>query len=279
MKKHIVFLTIGLLSVLSAQAQFAKPLKKKNDVKRIFSLGITGSYAANDMVYSAVTKSALLPVFSPTFGVVAEWNTMQRLSVGMEVSYAMRGGKKAFDTEFLTSYASTTFARTRYNISLNGIELRVPVAVYFGEGEYLKPYIYVAPRFSVWTGGQIRWERAYDDASFQSMVFESELTDAMVQPFDLSAEVGGGLCSKIKLGQRPLFIKFELGYGISMMSNFSQGEVNEIVTFEGWGNIEHERLGQRHLQNAEVRLTLLVSLQKLAADACDFNQKLFKPKK
>ena len=83
MKKHIVFLTIGLLSVLSAQDQFAKPLKKKNDVKRIFSLGITGSYAANDMVYSAVTKSALLPVFSPTFAVVAEWNTMQRLSVGI----------------------------------------------------------------------------------------------------------------------------------------------------------------------------------------------------
>ena len=278
MKKHIVFLTFGLLMVLSAQAQFAKPLNKKNISQRIFSLGITGSYAANDMVYSAVTKSALLPVFSPTFGLAAEWNTMQQLSVGIEVSYAMHGDKEAFVTEFLTSYASTPFARTRYNISLNGIELRVPVAAYFGDGEYLKPYIYVAPRFSVWTGGQIHWERSYDDASFQSMVFESELTDAMVQPFDLSAEAGVGLCSKIKLGQRPLFIKFELGYGISMMSNFSQGEVNETVAFEGWGDIEHERLGQRHLQNAEVRLTLLLPLQKLADDACSFNQRPYRPK-
>ena len=278
MKKRIVFLTIGLLAVFSAQAQFAKPLKKKNVSRKVFSLGITGSYAANDMVYSAVTNSALLPVFSPTFGVVAEWNTMQRFSVGMEVSYATRGDKEAFDSEFLTSYASTTFARTRYNISLNCIELRIPIAVYFGDGEYFKPYVYVAPRFGVWMGGHVRWERSYDDASFQPLVFESELTDAMVQPFDLSAEVGVGLCSKIKLGQRPLFIKFELGYGISVMSNFSKGEVNEVVAFEGWGDIEHERLGQRRLQNAEARLTLLMSLQKLAADACDFNQKPFKPK-
>lgn len=278
MKKRIVFLMIGVLAVVSVQAQFAKPLKKKSVPQRVFSLGITGSYAANNMVYSTVTKSATLPLFVPTYGIAAEWNTMQQLSVGMDVSYVSRGGNMAFDSEVLTSYSSSTFSRIRYSILLNGIELRIPIAVYFGSGDRLKPYIYIAPRLNVWTGGHLRWEHIYDDASYQPMSFESELTDAMVQPFDLSAETGVGLCNKVKLGQRPLFIKFELGYGINVMSNFSQGEVNETVAFVGWGDIEHEQLGQRRLQNIEARLTLLMSLQKPVADACDFNQKPSKPK-
>lgn len=278
MKKRFFILVFSVFAVMSAQAQFAKPLKKKVEAKKVFSLGVTGSFAANDMIYSAVSKSQFNPVFGPTFGLVAEWNTMQRLSVGVDVSYAMRGANEAFATELLTSYTTTTFARVNYNMSLKGIELRVPVAFYFGESEWVRPYVYVAPRVCIWIDGSVRWERAYDDASFPPLVFESALTDAMAQPYDISAEAGLGVSGKVKLGRRHLFVKFDLGYGMSVLSNFSRGEVNEDVTFEGWGDIEHERLGQRRLQNLEARLTLLVPLQKPAADACDFNQKSYRPK-
>lgn len=279
MKQRFFILFFSAFAVLSAQAQFAKPLKKKADAKKVFSLGITGSFAANDMVYSTVSKSQFNPVFGPTFGIAAEWNTMQRLSVGVDVSYVMRGADKAFATELQTSYSTTTFARVNYNMSLNGIELRVPVTFYFGESEWVRPYVYVAPRVSIWTNGRVRWERAYDDASFQPMVFESELTNAIAQPYDISAEAGLGVCGKLKLGRRHLFVKLDLGYGISVLSNFSKGEVEQLVTFEGWGDIAHERLGQRRLQNLEARLTLLLPLQKPAADACDFNQNRYRPKR
>lgn len=269
---------IGLLVALTVQAQFAKPLKKKNDTKRVFSIGVIGSYAANDMIYNAVSASTMKPFLAPSFGLAAEWNTMQRLAVGMDVSYVTRGDNEAFATELLTSYSTTTFARINYRMSLNGIELRIPVTYYFGDGEHLRPYVYVAPRFSFWTGGHSRWERVYDDGSFSSMVFESEVTDAMVSPVDFSATAGLGLCSRLKMGRRALFFKFDLGYGISVMSNFSQGEVNEEVAFYGWGDIGHEELGKRYLHNVEARLTLLVPLQKPADDACDFNQKPYKPK-
>lgn len=279
MKKGFFILFFSTFVAMSAQAQFAKPLKKKVEAKKVFSLGITGSFAANDMIYSAVSKSQFNPVFGPTFGLAAEWNTMQRLSVGVDVSYAMRGTHEAFATELQTSYSTTTFARVNYNMSLNGIELRVPVTFYFGESEWVRPYVYVAPRVCIWIDGSVRWERAYNDASFQPLVFESELTNAMAQPYDISAEAGLGVCGKLKLGRRSLFVKLDLGYGMSVLSNFSKGEVNEEVTFEGWGDIAHERLGQRRLQNLEARLTLLIPLQKPAADACDFNQKSYRPKR
>lgn len=278
MKKWLFILFFSVFAVLSAQAQFAKPLKKKADAKKVFSLGITGSFAANDMVYSTVSKSQFNPFFGPTFGLAAEWNTMQQLSVGLDVSYAMRGTKETFVTELLTSSSTTTFTRVNYSMSLNGIELRVPVTFYFGESEWVKPYVFVAPRVSIWMNGRVRWERTYDDASFQPMVFESELTNAMVQPYDISAEAGLGVCGKVKLGRRHLFVKLDLGYGMSVLSNYSKGEVEQQVTFEGWGDIAHEHLGQRRLQNLEARLTLLLPLQKPAADACDFNQKSYRPK-
>ena len=33
MRKHVILLALGLLAVMSAQAQFAKPLKKKGEAK------------------------------------------------------------------------------------------------------------------------------------------------------------------------------------------------------------------------------------------------------
>lgn len=279
MKKQVIILVFSVFAMLSAQAQFAKPLKKKAETKRLFCLGATGSFAANDLVYSAVSKSTFAPAFGPVFGLVGEWNTMQNVAVGVDVSYAMRGNKEAFVTEFLTSYSTTTFARVHYDMSLNGIELRVPITFSFGSSEWVKPYVYVAPRVGIWTNGHVRWERTYDDGSFQPMVFESELNNAIAQPYDVSAEAGLGGCGKVKLGRRHIFVKFDVGYGMSVLSNFAQVEVNEEVTFEGWGDIEHERLGQRRLQNAEARLMLLLPLQKPVDDACDFNQNRYQPRR
>lgn len=276
MKKRLVILLFGLCVVLSAQAQFAKPLKKKSASKGAFSVGITGSYTANDMIYSAVSSSPLRPFYAPAVGLAAEWNTMQRWAVGLDVSYAVRGNNELFSKEFLTSYSTTTFARVNYNMSLRGVELRIPVVYYFGDGERLQPYVYVSPRVSLWLDGRYRWERVYDDESFAPMVFEGEMTAAMVSPVDISAMAGLGTCVRLKAGRMQLFVKFDLGYGISVMNNFSQGEVSEEVVFQGWGDIEHEKLGMRYLQNVEARLTLLVSLKKPADDACDFNQKPYK---
>ena len=276
MRKRLVILLFSLCAVVSVQAQFAKPLKKKTVAQKIFCLGVTGSYAANDMVYSTVSKSVLSPFFAPSYGLVAEWNTMQRFSIGMDVSYAIRGGYETFATELLTSYSTTTFARVKYNLALNGFELRVPVTCYLGSGEHLLPYIFVAPRVNLWTGGKYRWERTYDDGGFSPVVYENEVTDAMISPVDIGAIAGVGLCGQLKPGRMRLFVKLDVGYGISLMSNFSQAEVNEEVEFVGWGNIAHEELGRRYLQNLEARLTLLVPLQKPLPDACDFDQKPYK---
>lgn len=276
MNKRLVILLFGLSVVLSAQAQFAKPLKKKDTSKGVFSIGITGSYAANDLVYSAVSKSKLSPFLAPTFGLAAEWNTMQRIGVGAEVSYVIRGGNEVFATEFLTSYSTTTFARVKYNLSLQGVELRIPVTYYWGSGARLCPYVYVAPRLSLWTGGKYHWERTYDDGSYSPLVYENEVTNAMVSPVDIGAIAGAGLCGQLRPGRMRLFVKLDMGYGISLLSNFSQDEVSQEVEFVGWGDITHEKLGRRYLQSLEARLTLLVPLQKPAADACDFNQKPYK---
>lgn len=279
MKKFTFLLMLVMFSAASLQAQFAKPLRNKNFVyynTSPFSFGVTGSFAGNDMYYSSVTKSKLTPYLAPTFGVVAEWNTMQRLSVGIDVSYAMRGTSEVFATEFLTSYTTTTFARVNYRMDLNGLEVRMPVTLYLGYGESLKPYLYVAPRFNYWMKGNLRWERTYDDESYLPLVYETELNHATMIPYDFSAVAGLGLCQRILIGHTQLFLKLDLSYGFGIFNSFSQHEVNEDVTFQGWGDIEHEILGNRHLQNAEVRLTLLMPLRKPMKDACSFEQKMKK---
>ena len=60
--------------------------------------------------------------------------------------------------------------------------------------------------------------------------------------------------------------------------NFSKQEVDESIPFQGWGDIEHETLGQRRLQNVEARLTLLLPLRKSLKDACAFDQQMKKSK-
>ena len=111
------------------------------------------------------------------------------------------------------------------------------------------------------------------------MVYETALTKATIQPFDVSAVAGVGLCGRVMINRTQFFVKLDVSYGVSVLSNFSQHEVNEDVEFQGWGDIEHETLGNRYLQNAEARLTLLMPLRKRLKDACAFQQKMMKGKK
>lgn len=281
MKKRVFILIFSIFSVVSLQAQFAKPLKNRNYICRntsSISIGVTGSFAANDMYYSAVSKSILSLYLAPTFGLVAEWNTMRRVSIGLDASYAMRGTNEVFATEFLTSYSTTTFARVNYTMAMNGVEVRIPVTYYLGYGENIRPYLYVAPRFDLWLNGNAKWVRSYDNDSYQPVVYETELNNATNKPFDVSAVAGVGLCGRVMVKKVQFFVKLDMSYGLSVLSNFSQHEVDEDVVFQGWGDIEHETLGTRYLQNAEARLTLLVPLRKHLKDACAFEQKTKKGK-
>ena len=110
------------------------------------------------------------------------------------------------------------------------------------------------------------------------MVFDSELNKATMKPYDISAVAGVGLCHRFLVSRTQFFMKFDLSYGISVLSNFSQQEVDETIAFQGWGDIEHETLGNRYLQNVEARLTLLLPLRKRLKDACAFEQKMKKSK-
>ena len=281
MRRCFVILVFVLLSAVSLQAQFAKPLKNRNFVCNntgAFSVGVTGSFAANDMLYTSVSKALFNPYLGPTAGLAMEWKTMRLLSVGLDASYAMRGTNEVFATEFLTSYSTTTFARVNYAMRMNAVEVRMPFSFYFGYGERLRPYIYVAPRFDLWLNGNVRWERTYDDESYPPLVYETELTDATIQPYDLSAVVGLGLCSRFLVHKTQFFVKFDLSCGVSVLNNFSSHEMNEDVPFQGWGDIEHETLGKRYLGNVEARLTLLMPLRNPLKDACAFDQKMKKGK-
>lgn len=246
MKKRLLLLLFGVLSVVSLYAQFAKPLKSKSYIchnTSPISVGITGSFTANDFMYTEVGKSILTPYLAPTFGLAAEWNTMRRVSLGLDVSYVMRGANEVFATELLTSYSALTIARVHYTMTMNGVEARLPITYYIGYGESIRPYLYVAPRFTLWLNGNVRWERSYDNESYNPVVFESELTNATIAPYDLSAVAGVGICSRILVKRTKFFVKFDLSYGLSVMNNFSQHEVAKDVEFQGWGDIEHETLG------------------------------------
>ena len=286
MKKFNIIVVLCLLAALPLHAQFAKPLKPRNKSsnKNFWSVGLTGSYAANDMIYTAMNAGEFQVYWAPTAGLAAEYGTMQSLGIGVDVSYVMRGTREATSTTFLTGFNTTTSARVNYEMSLKGVEMRVPVTLYLGSGETVKPYIYLAPRATLWLGDSIRWERTYDDASYSPVVYTHAVDTATIRPYDVSMVAGLGLCSRLKLGQMSLIIKLDVNYGISVLNTFSRTEIaaangeNASFVFNGWGDIEHEELGRRHLQNAEVRLTIFIPIKKYMKDACAFDQGMRKPR-
>ena len=287
MKKSNLIIALCLMAVLPLQAQFAKPLKSRNlntSNSSFFSLGITGSYAANDMIYTAMHSGEFQVYHGPTAGIAMEYNTMKNIGIGLDVSYVMRGTKESTSSTFLSDYNTTTSAHVNYEMSLKGVEARIPVTLYFGSGESVKPYVYLAPRVSLWLGDSIRWERTYDDASYAPVVYTHAVDKGTMNPYDISVVAGFGLCSRIMLGQTPLFLKFDVNYGISVLSTFSKEEIaaanegSETFVFYGFGDVEHEELGRRYLQNAEARLTILIPLKKRLKDACAFDQGMRKPK-
>ena len=277
-----------LLAALPLQAQFAKPLKSRSSSygnKNQWSVGVTGSYAANDMIYTAMHAGEFKVYHGPTAGIAMEYNAMQGLGVGLDVSYVMRGAKEATSSTFLSDFNTITSARVNYEMSLNGVEVRVPVTLYLGGGESVKLYVYLAPRATLWLGDSIRWERTYDNDSYAPVVYTHAVDKSTMRPYDISVVAGVGLYSRLKLGHMPLLIKFDVNYGISVLSTFSKEEIDvanaggsESFVFHGWGDIEHEELGRRHLQNAEARLTILIPIKKHLKDACAFDQGMRKPR-
>ena len=287
MKKFNIIITLCLMVVVPLQAQFAKPLKSRNlnaSNSSFISVGITGSFAANDMIYTAMHKGEFQVYLGPTAGIAVEYNTMKNVGIGLDVSYVMRGAREATSSTFLSDYSTMTTARVNYEMSLKGVEARIPVTLYLGSGETVKPYVYLAPRVSVWLGDSIRWKRTYDDASYAPVVYTHAVDKGTMNPYDISVVAGLGVCSRIMLGQMPLFLKFDVNYGIRVLSTFSKEEIaaanegSETFVFYGFGDVEHEDLGRRYLQNAEARLTILIPIKKRLKDACAFNQGMRKPK-
>lgn len=281
MKKSLLILLLGLLPAVVCEAQFAKPLPRRSAELRDahpFSVGLTGSYAANDMYYTALSQSRLVPYHAPAFGLAVEWNAMNGFAMGFDAAYALRGTCEAFATEFQTSFTSVAVSRVDYALSVRGVELRIPLSYYLGDGGVVRPYVYVAPRFDLWLGGALRWERSYDDEAYPPVVYEKELDAASLSPYDLGLVAGLGLCGRVAVGHSWFFLKFDLSYGMSVLSDFSEREVGGDVVFQGWGDIGHEVLGERYLRDVEARLTLLVPLRKPLKDACSFEQKMRKGK-
>lgn len=275
MKKSFYLTLLGLMLAITLQAQYAKPLRDQHYACRnngAISLGVTGGYGANDMVYSAIRSSKLRPWLAPIFGLAMEWNTMRRVSIGLDALYAMRGTHEILTSEFLTSFTTTAMTTVDYTMRMNGIEFRLPITYYLGYGENYRPYLFVAPRLDVWMKGDLRWERSYSDHLYPTVTYQCDLDQATVAPFDLSAMAGIGLCGKFMPKRTRFFVKAELAYGISVLSNFSSLEKQEKAVFQGWGDILHETLGTRRLQNIEARLTILLPLRKHLKDACVIKQ-------
>ena len=290
MKRNLLLILFVLLMVPTLQAQFAKPLKSRmmTDSRNNLplSLGITGSYGWNDMMYSAVKTAKTVGYHGPTGGIAIEYNAFKTFSVGFGASFAMRGFRKETSTQVLTDYTHSTTTHVNYEMRLKAVEARIPLMLYLGSSDSWKPYIYIAPRVSLWLGDSIRWERTYENDSYAPLVYKAALSKDNIAPYDISAVAGIGLCHRALIGQTQLFVKLDVSYGLSVLSNFSESEVlaynaahseageteTDPFVFHGWGDIQHEELGWRRLQNVEARLTVLIPLKKHLKDACAFDQ-------
>lgn len=241
------------------------------DVDNHWYIGFGGGIHESQLMYSNLDKDYFPKNewnLSGVFSVFAEFDFGKNnmFAVRPQLSFLTRGGrlsqigKDYYDGYFADpSQPSKLLNDVRYTLKAQCFDVRLPLIWQMGKaGWKFRPYIYVAPIFSVVNNGYVSACNLYENGAFDGYRFK--VSDANMASCMFSGAVGIGCKYTFDISGNPFFIGLEAGYEHTFTNTYGskekKGEADVISFFPNVKNTE----GARRLQGVEVQMTLGIPL-------------------
>ena len=180
-KQHIILTCLLALICGTTTAQFNKALPNMrgngqvNDAKINVGLLGGGNFTHWQHFVSSQASDWYLATYKPTLrfgyfgGIAVEYMWKNDLSIGLNVIYEQHNvGLNYINDNFPTSLNQYIKRNYDFTADYNSIEAYIPVTYYISTGsKNLKPYFFVAPRFSYILGGTMSFTRTDTDQTGQ----------------------------------------------------------------------------------------------------------------
>ncbi len=284
MKKQslILFLSILLLGN-TAMAQFRKPLQSRSIIgsnEARYNIGLTGGLTTTHWFHFAGTETKYhQPLnFGPIASVVVERMFNKDASLAVEGLFAMRNTHLDYNVlNFPVEINVSKDFYRQYDVDYMEVGVQFPLTYYLDQGN-LRPYIFIAPRFTLPLSGTIVWQKKEiigygtenEHYSEENTVNETiEMSGQNMRRWNVGLVAGAGLRYRIAFGYYYIFLKLDLSAHAAVINSFTKDEINgdsEIVI--GAAYIDPYLLQKRFNTDASVKFSLLFPLKKPLKGAC-----------
>ena len=290
-KKPILLLCALLLICGSVSAQFNKPLPNMsgngqvNDAKINIGLLGGGNFTHWQHFVSSQAADWYLATYKPTLrfgyfgGFAVEYMWKSDLSFGLNVIYEQHNvGLNYLNENFPTGLNQHIKRKYDFTADYQSIEAYIPVTFYISTGsKNLKPYYFVAPRFSYILGGTMSYTRTDMDINGQ-VIDDPETKSVDFSDFNYSSYYTFTLFKKERELDLGMFnIGLMAGVGTQFRFNSSNyyyllkldlsANVNGFQTFTKY-DLLNEFNHLRYSADAHLTVTFMLPIKKHLVGAC-----------
>lgn len=265
MQKKILALMPILTIMLSTNSL------KAEDVSNQWYIGAGGGLHFSNLVYSSLDDSYFPENKFTTGGMFSifceyDFGKKNMFAIRPQLSFLTRGGKLSkigrnyYDGYFedITN-PEDLLTDVNYQVKATCFDIRVPFLWQIGNADWkLRPYIFVAPVFSVVNNGYISAMNEYADGGVEG--YKYQLSDANMSSCMFNAEFGLGAKYRFKINESTFFVGLEVNYERTFTNTYGKGEkdgsANAVTFFTGVNQVT----GRRNLQGFEVQMTFGIPL-------------------
>lgn len=207
-------LVLGIQAVAQVDYSFGN-IKKKRTRQNVMTVGLKGGFTSYSMHFSnlAYNKLSGERVNDLGFGVYCEYpvSNISGLAIGGEVLAIHRGVTKDF--LFRKQY------REIDKIDVSCVDLRIPVTYYFKPKKKWSPYVFIAADIAYCYAGEV--SKSYpDNEELGSYSIDITKSDAVLNPVDFSAIIGGGMRYRVNFRVFSLVFKLDASYNFGIINTY-----------------------------------------------------------
>lgn len=283
-KANILFFLVLSFIGNQAMAQFNKPLKpaysRVSSSEAKYNIGLEGGLTSTYWLHFGGTQTKYHQPFNfgLTGGLVVERMLNSSNSIAIEGLFAMRNIELNYEVlNFPVAINENKDYYRQYNVNYQEVDVQIPLTHYFSQGN-IRPFVYVAPRFSLPLSGNITWQKMeilnygtqdqqYDEAHATHDTVSMSAQN--MRRWNVGLVLGAGAVFKINFSNYYLLLKLDASAHAAVINSFSKEENNGTSSnVIGASYIDPYLLGKRFNTDATVKLTLLFPLKKQLKGAC-----------
>lgn len=281
----ILFFTILLIGEAAmAQGRFRKPLQSRNTIganEARYNIGITGGLTTTHWFHFGGTETKYHQPFNfgPIGGITVERMFNSNSSIAVEGLFAMRNTHLDYNVlNFPVAINVNKDYYRQYDVDYMEVAVQVPLTYYFSQGNF-RPYVFVAPRFTLPLSGSIEWQKMEiidygtenQHYSEEGAVHENvEMSAQNMRRWNVGLVLGVGMRYRLQVSTYYyLLFKLDASAHAALINSFTKDEINgdsEVVI--GASYIDPYLMQKRFNTDASVKLTVLFPIKKPLKGAC-----------